>query len=99
MAKNRKTSGSAVPSSKRVRLLHVVPVEGGWAVRSPRKLVSTHDTEEQARSAAISLAAGRNTDVIIHDADGGVKEHVSVPDEILMQIWKDIYYHPERWNF
>lgn len=99
MAKNRKLNDSAQPSRRGVPLLHVIPDQGGWAVRSPRKVVSTHDTEEQARNAAIALAKGRGADVVVHDAHGDVKEHVSGAEVLLLEIVRDVYHHPERWNF
>jgi hypothetical protein len=54
--------------------VHVVRDGKQWAVKSEGnpKAVSGHRTQENARKAAIKIAKGRESDVVIHGRDGRI---------------------------
>ena len=55
---------------------HVVPHNGSWAVRGSRnkRVTSIHSTQNEARSAAISIAKNQQSEVIIHRPNGKIRE-------------------------
>ena len=55
---------------------HVVPYEEGWAVRREgnKRITSKHRKQSTAIRKAKSLARKYKADVIIHRADGGIRE-------------------------
>lgn len=56
--------------------IHVVPHRNRWAVKVEGKdePVSTHRTQELARQSAVPLAKGRKSEVVIHGADGKIRD-------------------------
>lgn len=61
---------------------HVVPHEGGWAVRREgnERITSKHRKQSTAIRKAKSLARKYKADVIIHRASGGIRERISYSD-------------------
>jgi hypothetical protein len=68
-------------SSSRTRTWHqhVVPYEGDWAVRREgnKRITSKHRKQSTAIRKATSLAKKYKADVIIHRADGTIRDRVS----------------------
>ena len=64
---------------KRTWHQHVVPYEGGWAVRREgnRRITSKHRKQGTAIRKAKTLAKRYNADVIIHRASGGIRKRIS----------------------
>ncbi|MEM9077664.1 MAG: DUF2188 domain-containing protein [Bacteroidota bacterium] len=58
---------------------HVVPYEGGWAVRREgnKRITSKHRKQSTAIRKAKGLARKYKADVIIHRASGGIRERKS----------------------
>lgn len=58
---------------------HVVPYEEGWAVRREgnKRISSKHRKQSTAIRKAKSIAKKRKADVIIHRADGGIRDRIS----------------------
>lgn len=58
---------------------HVVPYEDGWAVRREgnKKITSKHRKQSTAIRKAKSIAKRKKADVIIHRADGGIRERIN----------------------
>ncbi len=58
---------------------HVVPHEDGWAVRREgnKRITSKHRKQSTAIRKAKSLARKHKADVIIHRADGGIRDRIS----------------------
>lgn len=58
---------------------HVVPYEGNWAVRREgnKRITSKHRKQSTAIQRAKSIARKRKADVIIHRANGGIRERLS----------------------
>ncbi|WP_281541730.1 DUF2188 domain-containing protein [Maribacter aestuarii] len=58
---------------------HVVPHEKGWAVRREgnQRITSTHRLQETAIRKAKRLARKKQADVIIHRADGTIRDRLS----------------------
>lgn len=54
---------------------HVVPHEGGWAVRGAgaQRATAVHDTQAAAISQARSIAQHQGTELLIHGADGRIR--------------------------
>lgn len=104
MAKNTTPHNSKRPAAAKrapAPKLHVVMKNGSWVVRERRRVTSTCETQEQAIEKALAHGKKRMVEVVVHDAEGRVqKRYVNSPaDELLMEIWKSIYYHPEKWDF
>jgi uncharacterized protein YdaT len=57
---------------------HVVPHEKGWAVRREgnQRITSTHRLQETAIRKAKRLARKHKADVIIHRADGTIRDRI-----------------------
>lgn len=55
---------------------HVVPAGDGWGVRGAgnSRLTSQHSTQEQARQAAVSIAKNQQSDVVIHNRQGQIRD-------------------------
>lgn len=55
---------------------HVVPREGGWAVRGEGngKATSIHDTQKGAIEAAREIAQRQRSEVVIHGRDGRIRD-------------------------
>ena len=66
-------------SRKRTWHQHVVPYEDGWAVRREgnKRITSKHRKQSTAINRAKSIARKRKADVIIHRADGGIRDRIS----------------------
>jgi hypothetical protein len=58
---------------------HVVPYEGDWAVRREgnKRITSKHRKQSTAIRKATSLAKKRKADVIIHRADGTIRDRIN----------------------
>ena len=58
---------------------HVVPYEDGWAVRREgnKRITSKHRKQSTAIRKAKSLARKHEADVIIHRADGTIRDRIS----------------------
>lgn len=55
---------------------HVVPVEGEWGVRGEgnSRLTSIHGTQAEAIEAAREIAINQSSEVVIHRADGRIRD-------------------------
>ncbi|MGB5377106.1 DUF2188 domain-containing protein [Muriicola sp.] len=58
---------------------HVVPYEGGWAVRREgnKRITSKHRRQDTAINKAKRLARKYKADVIIHRADGTIRDRIN----------------------
>ena len=58
---------------------HVVPFQGGWAVRREgnKRITSKHRKQSTAINKAKRLARKYKADVIIHRASGGIRDRIS----------------------
>lgn len=72
--KNMGLSGRAATHNQ-----HVVPHEGGWAIKGEgnEKYTAIFDTQDEAISRAISIAKSYKSDVIIHRKDGTIRDRMS----------------------
>ncbi|WP_430967365.1 DUF2188 domain-containing protein [Spongiimicrobium sp. 2-473A-2-J] len=61
---------------------HVVPYEEGWAVRREgnKRITSKHRKQSTAIRKAKSVARKYKADVIIHRANGGIRDRISYDD-------------------
>ena len=61
---------------------HVVPYEDDWAVRREgnKRITSKHRKQSTAIRKAKTLAKRYDADVIIHRANGGIRERISYKD-------------------
>ncbi len=64
---------------KRTWHQHVVPYEDGWAVRREgnKRVTSKHRKQSTAIRKAKSLAKKHKSDVIIHRADGTIRDRIN----------------------
>lgn len=71
-----KSSGGRTP--KRTWHQHVVPYEEDWAVRREgnKRITSKHRKQSTAIRKAKSLARKHKADVIIHRADGTIRDRI-----------------------
>jgi hypothetical protein len=58
---------------------HVVPHEGGWAVRGEgnSRATSVHQTQAEAITEATQIATNQRSEVLIHGRDGQIRERNS----------------------
>ncbi|MDG1571543.1 DUF2188 domain-containing protein [Robiginitalea sp. M366] len=58
---------------------HVVPYEGGWAVKREgnKRITSKHRLQETAIRKAKRLARKYKADVIIHRGDGSIRDRIN----------------------
>lgn len=58
---------------------HVVPYEGKWAVRGEgnERSTSIHDTQAEAIDAAREIAKNQRSELVIHRADGRIRNRDS----------------------
>lgn len=58
---------------------HVVPYDGGWAVRGEgnQRATSTHGTQAEAIDAAREIASNQRSEVVIHRPDGRIRDRDS----------------------
>src|SRR5215216_5041285 len=96
MASKLKTSGERIQPAghgePRPVALHVVPVEGGWAVRVGRRIETTIGTREEAVALARSLARKRGAEVIMHSRSGRFRYPLSTSraDATMLELWREI---------
>ena len=58
---------------------HVVPHEGGWAVRGAgsQRATSVHRTQREAIDAGREVARNQRTELFVHGRDGRIRERDS----------------------
>lgn len=58
---------------------HIVPHEGGWAVRSAgsQRATSVHRTQGEAISAGRQIARNQGSELFVHGRDGRIRERDS----------------------
>lgn len=58
---------------------HVVPHEGGWAVKGAgnSRATSVHETQAQAIDAARNIARNQESELLIHGRNGQIRERDS----------------------
>jgi hypothetical protein len=58
---------------------HVVPHEGGWAVRgaNSQRATSVHNTQSEAIDTAREIARNQRTELLIHGRNGQIRERDS----------------------
>lgn len=58
---------------------HVVPHEGGWAVRGANneRVTSVHGTQAEAISRAREIAQNQQSEMLIHGRNGQIRERDS----------------------
>ncbi|WP_299554113.1 DUF2188 domain-containing protein [Seonamhaeicola sp.] len=68
---------------KRTWHQHVVPYQEGWAVRREgnKRITSKHRKQSTAIRKAKTLAKRYDADVIIHRANGGIRERISYKED------------------
>lgn len=59
---------------------HVVPHDGGWAVRGEgnSRATSVHDTQREAIDTAREIARNQNGELLIHGRNGQIRERDTV---------------------
>jgi len=67
------------PALKRTWHQHVVPYEGDWAVRREgnKRITSKHRKQSTAINKAKTIARRKKADVIIHRADGTIRDRIN----------------------
>ena len=62
---------------------HVVPHEGGWAVRGAgnERATSVHETQAAAIEAARGIALNQRSEVVIHRPNGQIRDKDSYGDD------------------
>lgn len=76
--------------------VHVVPLNGYWAIRVGRRIEKTFATQEEASRAAIPFARERGSRLFVHYLSGVVRESSTDPiDEMFLEMWQMAYddYH------
>lgn len=55
---------------------HVVPHEGGWAIRreGSQRATSVHRTQAEAAERAREIATNQGSEVVIHRRDGRIRD-------------------------
>lgn len=55
---------------------HVVPHQGGWAVKGEgdQRATSVHNTQQQAVDAARQIARNQQSELVIHRPDGRIRD-------------------------
>ncbi len=71
--------GSNKGGEKMAKNQHVVKIDDGWGVRGENndRLTSAHKTQGGAIDAAIEIAKNKQSDVIIHDRHGKIRDRDS----------------------
>ncbi len=73
---------------------HVVPEQGGWAVKggSGNRAARVYATQAEAIAAA-RRAAAKNARVVIHARDGRVRQTLSQSraDELMLRVWQGVH--------
>lgn len=64
---------------------HVVPHEGGWAVKGAgnSRATSVHETQAQAIEAARNIARNQESELLIHGRNGQIRERDSFGNDPL----------------
>ncbi len=52
---------------------HVVRLGKGWSVKSDGRVLSSHDTQENAANSAVIRAKRVKSEVVIHGRDGKIR--------------------------
>jgi uncharacterized protein YdaT len=62
---------------------HIVPHEGGWAVRGEgnQRVTSIHDTQQEAIRAGRDIARNQSSELLIHGENGRIRERNSYGDD------------------
>jgi hypothetical protein len=72
--------------------VHVVPADGGWAVRLGRRTEKTFATRFDASMAAIPFARERGSRLFVHYESGEIREAgTALTDELMLEMWKMVY--------
>jgi hypothetical protein len=81
----------AVPATRRAHV-HIIPADGGWAVRLGRRVEMTLATRHDALMAAIPFARERGSRLFVHYASGEIREcGTARTDELMLEMWQMIY--------
>jgi hypothetical protein len=81
----------AVPATRRAHV-HIIPADGGWAVRLGRRVEMTLATRHDALMAAIPFARERGSRLFVHYASGEIREcGTARTDELMLEMWKMVY--------
>jgi Uncharacterized protein conserved in bacteria (DUF2188) len=70
--------------------IHVVPADGGWAVRVEGTIEVAFDDQSEAVEAAWKLARKRSARVFVHARRGTYELRMTEADELLWELWKGI---------
>jgi len=64
---------------KIVKNIHVIPHNNGWIVRreGENRLISTHDTKQEAEKFARRIARNTRSELVIHNRDGRISSRDS----------------------
>lgn len=70
---------AGVNTSQKSDVQHVVPYKDGWAVRGEgnTRITSDHRKQSTAIRKAKQIAKRRKSDVVIHRADGTIRDRIS----------------------
>ena len=76
---------------------HVVPYEGGWAVRGEgnERATSVHDTQAEAIEAAREIARNQRSDLVIHRTDGRIRGRDSYGDPLPTKVPRTVLFPEE----
>jgi len=58
---------------------HVIPLGNGWVVKSAdtTKFTAITDSKKEAVAIATHIAKTKHTDLVVHDKNGTIREHIS----------------------
>lgn len=85
-------SAAAREPAARREHVHVVSVDGAWAMRLGRRIEQTFQTRLEAMKAAIPFARGRECRLFVHYDGGVVRETgTELTDELLLEMWQMVY--------
>lgn len=72
--------------------VHVVPMNGCWAIRVGRRIEKTFPSQLEASKVAIPLARERGSRLFVHYESGVIREAgTSKAEEMLLEMWEMVY--------
>ena len=84
-------SGKSSNGGSHGQPLHVLPREGGWAVKraGSRRASQLFNTQAEAIKAATKTARSSQSEVVIHGRTGAIRQRVSTSpaDSLMLGVW------------
>jgi len=85
------SDAAAVPAARRAHV-HIVLIDGVWAMRVGRRTEKTFATRYDASMAAIPFARERGARLFVHYEGGEIREAgTALTDELMLEMWKMVY--------